>query len=322
MDASVVRNALGSLDKLLSDARSAVWDIEREVFGVSAYEGEAGGYENPRGALKSLLEQLHDVLLVVLEAAGMPESRASLVTKWHGFTHDKGLEYTNEDHTLEFCESPALTFLEHLIQGLRISTSENISSEEAWTLARLEAMLRDAAVLVRRRGLHVETEADLQHVMHDYLRACFPEFRLNPPIGGTLKNFKPDCGIASVGAAVEFKVVHSEKEIATAFSGVAEDTAGYRGSKDWTRFYAVIYQAEPFLSESELRSDLKRIGAGPWKAIVVNGPTKPRAKNRAKTKEATTEEATTEEATTEEATTEEATTEEATTEEATTKKTT
>src|SRR5438067_2255828 len=79
VDSKVVKNAIGSLDKLLGNAKEALWDIEREEFGVSAYPGEVGGFENPRRALKSFLEQLHNLLLVVLEAAGMPESRALLV---------------------------------------------------------------------------------------------------------------------------------------------------------------------------------------------------------------------------------------------------
>ena len=278
MDIAVVRNALGSLDNLLSKARDAVWDIAREEFGVSAYEGELSGYAYPRRALKAFLEELHDVLLVVFEAAGMPETRSSLIDAWRGFTDGKGLGHTKNDAEFENSESPALTFVERLIQGLRVTVSDEISSEEAWTLSRLEAMLRDTAVLVHRRQAPVATENNLQKVMHDYLRACFPDFRLNPPIGGTIKNFKPDCGIASVSAAIEFKIVHNKNEIAVAFSGVTEDTAGYKGSQDWTRFYAVIYQAEPFISESELRSDLKRIGAATWKAIVVNGPTMPRPK--------------------------------------------
>ena len=62
------------------------------------------------------------------------------------------------------------------------------------------------------------------------------------------------------------------------FSGIAEDAAGYKGSKDWTRFYSVFYQAEPLMLESHLRSDLKRIGAVTWKVIVVNGSTKSKAK--------------------------------------------
>jgi hypothetical protein len=154
-----------------------------------------------------------------------------------------------------------------------MAVSETISSEEAWTLGRLEAMLRDTPGLVHRRQNPPAKEADLQKIMHDYLSACFPDFTHNPSIAGALKNFNPDCGIRTVGAAIEFKFVHTKKEIPVAFSGIAEDTAGYRGSKDWTRFYSVIYQAEPFMLESQLRSELKRIGAPNWEPIVVNGPT-------------------------------------------------
>ena len=87
-----------------------------------------------------------------------------------------------------------------------------------------------------------------------------------------------------VGAAIEFKIAHNQDQMAIAFSGVAGDTAGYKGSKDWTRFYAVIYQAQPFMLESQLRSDLKRIGAAT--PIVVNGPTESRAKKACRNKKA------------------------------------
>jgi hypothetical protein len=141
-------------------------------------------------------------------------------------------------------------------------------------------MLRDTPALVHRRSAPA-TEIELQNTMHDYLSACFPDFVFNPAIGGTLKNFKPDCGIRDVGAAIEFKIVHTPEQVAVAFGGVAEDTAGYKGSKDWTRFYAVVYQAQPFMLESHLRSDLKRIGAATWTPIVVNGPTEKKAKKKA-----------------------------------------
>src|SRR5437763_2950268 len=56
-----------------------------------------------------------------------------------------------------------------------------------------------------------------------------------------------------IGAAVEFKFVHAKEEIAGAFSRVAEDTAGYKGSKDWRRFYAVIYQSRALCSRKPLQ---------------------------------------------------------------------
>lgn len=276
MDVAVVKNAVGSLDKLLSQAKEALWQVEREVFGHRG-RGEVGGYEEPRAAMKAFLEQLYDVLLVVLEAADMPETRASLITSWRGFMDGKGLGQINGDPEFQNCESPALSLLDRLIEGLRISVSEAISSEEAWTLSRLEAMLRDTPGLVHRRKDPPANEIDLQAVMHDYLSACFPSFTLNPPIGGILKHFKPDCGIANVGAAIEFKFVRTRSQVPVAFSGIAEDTAGYKGSKDWTRFYAVIYQTEPHMLESHLRSDLQRIGAVTWTPIVVTGPGTPPA---------------------------------------------
>jgi len=116
--------------------------------------------------------------------------------------------------------------------------------------------------------------------MHDYLSACFPDFRKDPRIGGTIKNFTPDCGIASVGAAIEFKIAHTKRRAIENFTGVVEDTGGYKGSKDWTRFYAVMYQAKPFILKSHLQSDMKRIGAATWKAILVNGATNPRSKKK------------------------------------------
>ena len=285
MNIAVVKNAIGWLDKLLSKAKEALWNVERDVFGDPGY-GDAGGYEYPRDAMGAFIGELQSVLLVILEAADLPWTRASLVETWPKFLEGGGLKHTIENPEYQTCESPALTHLERIVEGLRLAVSESITSEEAWTLTRLEAILRDTAVLVRRRKIVPGSESDLRAIMHDYLEAFFPGFTRVPQISGAIKNFKPDCGIASVGAAIEFKIVHTEEQVTVAFSGVAEDPAGYRGSKDWTRFYAVFYQAEPFMSEDHLRYDLMRMGAAKtWTGIVVNGPIKSNTKKSKKDKE-------------------------------------
>ncbi len=56
-----------------------------------------------------------------------------------------------------------------------------------------------------------KNEHEVQKVMHDYLNAAFADFRSSPQIAGTLKNFKPDCGIGDIGTAVEFKFVRSRR---------------------------------------------------------------------------------------------------------------
>jgi hypothetical protein len=230
LNSQVVQNALGELERLLSETKSALRQVEAEVFRIDLTD-EGGWYEFPRLALAGHLQDLYDILSVVLEAAEMPETRAQLIRSWQKFASgNQGLQRTTDDQQFQACESPALNFVQHMIDGLRMSVTTGISREEAWTLRRLEEMLRDTPALVHRRENRPANEEQLQKIMHDYLSACFPDFRLNPPISGILKNFKPDCGIASIGAAIEFKIVHKREDVAVAFSGVAEDSAGYRGS--------------------------------------------------------------------------------------------
>ena len=280
MDSLVVRNAVGGLDKLVSQARRALWEIGRDTFVGGEYDNQ-GSYADPEAALGGILEEVHGILLIVLEAAQMPQARASLVKTWPTFTSGKGLRHTEIDEEYGTCTSAPFTFIERFVSALRMTVSAQITSEQAWTLARLEAMLWDTPGLVHRQNRPPGDEIDLQTIMHDYLSACFPDFRKNPQIGGTIKNFIPDCGIASVGAAIEFKIAHTKDKAVQAFTGVVEDVGGYKGSKDWTRFYAVMFQAKPFILRSHLDADLKRIGASTWKAILVNGETNPLARERA-----------------------------------------
>src|SRR5262245_29246669 len=100
MDSAVVANAVGSLEVLLSQAKRGVRGVEVDVVGHPGY-GDFGGYVYPREAMKASLEELHDVLLVVLEAANMPQTRASLIDAWRGFTEDKGLTYTRDNEEFQ-----------------------------------------------------------------------------------------------------------------------------------------------------------------------------------------------------------------------------
>lgn len=280
MNNAVVANAIGGLDKILAISRDALWELTRNSFTSGRDDdGPIGGFADPEAALGGSLEELHDVLMVVLEASDLPDTKAALVKKWPEF-EKVGLRHFYVDQEFEYCTSDAFDYLDRLIKALRMSVDSDLSSEEAWTLRRLEAMMEDTATLVHRRGKAPRTEKQLRDIMHDYLSAAFPYFRTEPKIGGSIKNFKPDCGIQDVGAAIEFKLAHTKEKAITAFTGVVEDTGGYKGSKDWTRFYAVMYQAEPFIMKSHLQSDLKRIKAATWKAILVNGKTTPRAVNR------------------------------------------
>jgi hypothetical protein len=276
MDKEVVKNAIGGIDNILSKAKRALREMEYSKFGGW---DDLGSYESPDDALVYHFHQLYDHLLVVLEAAEMPDARANLVSKWAEFEKlDEGLRHTDQFGNFDHLTSPVIEFLDHLVSALRMTVSNEMTSEEAWTLERLEELLNDADTLIHKSRKAPSSEKEFQDIMHDYLRACFSYFETKPQIGGGIKNFKPDCGVSNVGAAIEFKFALTEEKAKVAFSGVVEDTAGYKGSKQWTRFYAVIYQAHPFLPKSSMKRDMKRIGAATWTPILLNGKTTPKTR--------------------------------------------
>ncbi len=281
MDKDVVERALGGIEKILSKAKQALRELEMDAFGGG---DDLGGYESPSDAMAFHLEQLYDHLLVILEAAQMEQTRTDLVSRWAQFKKLKdGLHHTRRFGDFDHLDSPALEYIERMVGALRMTVSDQISDEAAWNLARLEAMLEDTSALIHRRGAAPANEMELQEIMHDYLRACFADFVFNPKIGGHIKGFIPDCGIADINTAIEFKIAHTKEDAVKAYSGIVEDTAGYKGSKDWTRFFAVIYQAEPFLAKSPMQKDMQRIKAATWTPILVNGQTTRKQKKTKKT---------------------------------------
>jgi hypothetical protein len=278
MDKDVVKNAIGGIDAILSKAKRALREVNYERFGGG---DDLGGYESPEDAMVWHFDQLYDHLLIVLEAAEMPEARADLIAKWAEFKKQKGaLRHTDQFGDFDHLSSPVIEYLDHVVSALRMTVSNQMTSEEAWTLARLESLLEDGSALVHRRKKAPANEKEFQNIMEDYLKACFSDFDPKPKIPGTIKNFEPDCGIISVHAAIEFKLVHTEQEAKVAFSGVIEDTSGYKAAREWTRFYAVIYQKHPFLPKSHMKNDMKRVGALEWTPILLNGKTTQRAKKR------------------------------------------
>ncbi|PYV68751.1 MAG: hypothetical protein DMG96_35705 [Acidobacteria bacterium] len=95
----------------------------------------------------------------------------------------------------------------------------------------------------------------VQLVMHAYLAAFFVEFKKTVTIDGIIRDFKPDCGIRNLRAAMEFKYAATRKEFSRAIGGIFEDISGYKGSLDWNRFYTVVYQTEAFESEERVKAD-------------------------------------------------------------------
>jgi hypothetical protein len=265
MNSSVIRAALFGLEGQLEQARQARTQIEYEA--LLAVPSPGGGYEDPKAALSATLTELYEVLLVVLEAAGLSETRSHLLARWDHLEVKK----TTYNYQFDYAENKAYEHLSHLLEGLRNISADDRPHAESYELVQLETILRRTPVLLRRRNIVPRGEEDIQEVMHDYLSAFFTEYKHPIRIHGIIKNFDPDGGIRNLQTAIEFKYAATHEEVSRALSGVFEDVSGYQGSKDWTRFYTLIYQTEAFESEDRVRSELKRASAMTWRGILVTG---------------------------------------------------
>jgi hypothetical protein len=137
-----------------------------------------------------------------------------------------------------------------------------------YRLSRLENTFRNTAFILQLRGVDPSKEQDVKDALREYLRIEYPDLVKSPLIAKGFKNFHPDTGIASLQAGFEYKYADSAQKLKTAIGGIYEDTKGYKGSKDWTRFYAVVYTTQQFATDEEAEKMLANLEEN-WKVIRV-----------------------------------------------------
>lgn len=215
------------------------------------------------------LKRLSLFISLALEAADLLAARQELQAEWRKFTDLGQLSWIHEVDALSSAPFDCLT---NALDGIRVLVSSGQSPMQLADAHRLRDILGATAYLLHRRGVVPKKEKDIQDVMDDYLGACFlGDYCKKPEVPGFIKNFNADSGIKSLGTAVEFKFVTSEVEMKQAASAIIEDTAGYSGSKDWTTFYSVVYQTQPFATAAHFHAELIRVGAFHWTPLVVGG---------------------------------------------------
>jgi hypothetical protein len=264
---SCSKQTLEALDTELRYVREAMNDVEAGALG----DGSGSHYEDPLSVMEYFLVRSYTFLTLILESIGLTETRTQFIADWNKLASGKGLREYDYDRDSESITNKPYSLLMNTVEGLRIASGQRTPTINSGELAKLEEILRDTAQLVHRRKVEPARELDVQCVMHDYLDAYFTEFKAKVSIDGYLKDFHPDCGIRNLKAAIEFKFVASDEECATALSGLFEDLSGYKGSRDWTLFYAVIYQTKAFKSQKHYESEFTRAGATNWKILLVTG---------------------------------------------------
>lgn len=164
--------------------------------------------------------------------------------------------------------SPLLEFQLEYITILKCFSS----AETLDTYSNLERVLRGTPKIIYDRRLKPQNEAEVRRCVYDVLVHLFPDTVREIPIAKVSKSYKPDIGVKSLKAAVEYKFADSEEETKKVIGGIYEDVMGYAGSEDWTTYYAVIYMTDAFLTQEQIEAEFKMSSVpNSWKLILVNG---------------------------------------------------
>lgn len=267
--------------KVISDLLSRPRRTLREIYSVDMnifHSGENEELEQRRSSLQERLgyqlSSLGRQFPIFLEMLGLFETRIRFVEEWKTFSDKLGKTewwHTEEDHDIE---SKPLGFLYEIYRAISAQV-EKIEVEDSGIetkIERLEYILRCTPQILESRGIAPRREADIRKAMNEHLKYTFEDYCTNISIAKPLKSFKPDCGIISIGTAIEFKFCDSEKEVKTALSGIMEDLSGYAGSKDWKLFYSLVYMTGSYANEKQFPVRLgSSENASKWKPILVRG---------------------------------------------------
>lgn len=273
-----VKNSVNDVLKCPRDVMSSIFDCEmREGLGLEEYRPELGEKEKLQENLAVSLQYACAHIAMYLEFLDLIETRRTLLGTWQSYSSEqlKQTEFWHTDEN-EGVTSEPLSCLESIYQALKILATDAPGklTEEPAELKRLEFVLRCTAKIVRDANAKMtpSREHDVQCVMHNHLENVFEDYSRSVMIAKSIASFKADGGVISLQAAIEFKFCDSLNLVKTALRGINEDLSGYSGSKDWTRFYSVIYQTEPFITEAHFKRSLGLSGnAGQWTIIVVTG---------------------------------------------------
>lgn len=265
-----LRKHLGYADEVMNELYQMM--MHRTHQSVDDFEVAQRESELADG-LASHLESLSTQLAVALEMLGLPETQRMFVRKWATFDY-QSLRRADEWHNDngDGVQSVPLDLCREVFQLISAAYEGEVAAGERAGLEMLKHLLSSTAMLLHEQGVKPRGETDVQRCMHPHLRATFPTFTKTLAISKPIVSFKPDCGITSLSAAIEFKFADSETEFKTAVHGLHEDVSGYAGSLDWTRYYSVIYQTRPFGTQKECTEALRRSGnADKWQVLVVTG---------------------------------------------------
>ncbi|MGE5565884.1 MAG: hypothetical protein ACM3YN_07005 [Parcubacteria group bacterium] len=278
-----LKRLVAAVEARSADAIAQVNTIEG-MHGHQDWPESSMEYDSELASLEWRLRRLHLSLSLLLEKLGLPfmlqqyqddlEPHKTKFQVIHHFPEDP-----------EFIYSEPLLLMRRVYEALEPVLEPDLEDGYLGKMTLLEGILRQTAHIIADRGLEPTSEKDVRNAIYDTLKVVFPDTVKEMQIPQIVKNYRPDVGVKSLEAAIEFKYAISELELKAEIDGIYADMHGYSGSKDWRRFFAVFYTSAPILHQDRLEEQFRWANANlSWKPIIVHGAGTRKAKAKAKAK--------------------------------------
>lgn len=218
------------------------------------------------------IDNIRNQVAALAERLGLHQERMAIDSAYPKLANERDsyefieLEFNKE---AERYESDKLKILIRNFENLAVM----VEGQTVYGLEILETILHNTPIILRDMNVTPDREAKIKNSVLKILKYSFDDAISEFSVPHLTKVYKPDIGVRSLMAAVEFKFAINEREFKTAIDGINEDMIGYNGHSDWRNFYAVIYCTETFSSKGRIDADLAGKKANMnWKIIPVYGP--------------------------------------------------
>jgi hypothetical protein len=221
--------------------------------------------------LRVLIEQVRQRILLMCDVACLNAFLANFGEGWKQFKNPTQLTLAPWIGVL-YC--PALEFLADCLNSIEVVVprTEESARTSSDRMRILEQVLRGTSKIIWDRKLEPSKESEIRNAVYDVLIHVFPDTVREVPIAQVSKIYKPDIGVRSLKAAVEYKFADNESEARSLLGGIYEDIHGYAGSEDWKTFFAVLYMTGNFLTLDQVIAEWQMTNVPhSWKPIVVTG---------------------------------------------------
>jgi len=260
------RALAASIRQTFSSAYEALTSVEN----VSHHRGDPNDpdfqeeYDDACEGLAHSVEKLFRDIKLLAERLGAPATAVDITRVTP--SHDEASDFTisNEgDFT-----SKHIRAAYNFFQSLDALTD----GKDVTGLTILETILDSTPKIVTAFKLEPKNEKGVQDAMAQALRFAFPDVVREFPISKNLKVYKPDFGVRSLHAAVEYKFIDSAIEAKKSLDDTYTDMKGYGGTFEWRHFYAVYYMTDTFFTQRDVTAEYKLVNAGRnWTPLVVVG---------------------------------------------------